>query len=90
MVHKVQKITMGKVVISFDLLRQRSFNYGQMYVAMSRVTSLNRLYLIGKFNLSAVKAVSRTIHEYQRMGNNNQLLPITVPYISHKSLTLFF
>ena len=31
-VHKVQGLSLDKAVISFDLLKQRSFNYGQMYV----------------------------------------------------------
>ena len=46
-VHKVQGLALEKVVISFDLVKQRSFNYEQMYVVLSRVTSLDNLYLIG-------------------------------------------
>ena len=38
-VHKVQGLSLNKIVISFDLLKQKSFNSGQMYVALSRVTS---------------------------------------------------
>ena len=53
--HKVQGLTVEKVVISFDLVKQQSFNYGQMYVALSRVASLDNLYLIGSFTLSAIK-----------------------------------
>lgn len=40
-VHKVQGLTLQNVVISFNLNRQRSFNYGQVYVALSRATSLS-------------------------------------------------
>ena len=44
-VHKAQGLSLEKAVICFDLLKQRSFNNGQMYVALSRVTSLDGLYL---------------------------------------------
>ena len=66
-VHKVQELTLEKVVVSFDLVKQQSFNYGQMYVALRRVTSLDHLYLIGSFTLSAVKVDSRAIYECQRL-----------------------
>ena len=42
-VYKGQGLTLEEVVISFDLIRQKNFNYGQMYAALSRVTSLNGL-----------------------------------------------
>ena len=66
-VHKVQGLTMEKVVVSFDLVKQQSFNYGQMYVALRRATSLDNLFLIGSLILSTVKADSRAIHERQRL-----------------------
>ena len=39
-VHKVQGLSLTSAVVSFDLEKQRSFNEGQMYVALSRVTSI--------------------------------------------------
>ena len=75
-VRKFQVLTLEEVVISFDLIRQKNFNCGQMYVALSIVTSLNGFYLIGAFNLSYIGADPRVIHEYHRMRNeknsNNQ------------------
>ena len=47
-VHKVQRLTLNDVVISFNLPRQRSFNYGQIYVALSRATSLKGIHILGK------------------------------------------
>lgn len=32
-VHKVQRLTLNEVVVSFDLYGQKYFNFGQMYVA---------------------------------------------------------
>ena len=45
-VHKVQGLTLDKVVFSFELFKQRQFNCGQVYVALSRVKSLSQLYLL--------------------------------------------
>ena len=42
-VHEVQGLSLDKIVLILDLLRQRNFNYGQIYVALSRVTSFNAL-----------------------------------------------
>ena len=47
-VHKVQGLTLEKAVVSMNLRKERSFNYGQIYVALSRVTSLNDLYILGE------------------------------------------
>ena len=35
-VHKVQGLSLTSAVVSFDLEKQRSFNEGQMFVALSR------------------------------------------------------
>ena len=48
-VHKVQGLSLSEVVVSFDLDSQKSFNQGQIYVLLSRITSIGRLYLIGKY-----------------------------------------
>ena len=37
-VHKVQGLSLNKVVVGFQLLKQQNFHYGQNYVALSRVT----------------------------------------------------
>lgn len=64
-VHKVQGKQFEKAVISFDLLKQRRFNFGQIYVALSRVTSLNGLFLIGSYNGKAIQSDPRAKCEYQ-------------------------
>ena len=55
-VHKVQGLTLDKVVFSFELFKQRQFNYGQVYVALSRVKSLAQLYLVGDINSAGIRA----------------------------------
>ena len=44
-VHKVQGLSLEKALISFDLIKQRKFNYGQMYVALSRVYNQSRKFI---------------------------------------------
>ena len=70
-VHKVQGLTLNKIVISFDLFKQRSFNYGQIYVALSRATSLQGLRVLGKLEHKQVKADPRVIEEYERLRNTS-------------------
>ena len=46
-VHKVQGLTLPSTVVFFNLNRQRKFSYGQLFVALSRVKSLENLYIDG-------------------------------------------
>ena len=46
-VHKFQVMTLPSIVVSFNLTRQRKFSYGQLYVSLSRVKSLENLYIEG-------------------------------------------
>ena len=56
-VHKVQGKQFKEAVISFQLQKQKRFNYGQMYVGLNRVTSLSGLAILlvnitlGQYNL---------------------------------------
>ena len=54
-------------MVSFDLESQKSFNQGQMYVALSRITSINQLYLIGKYNKAALKVNESAKRDYERL-----------------------
>ena len=63
-VHKVQGLTLENIVVSFDLLIQRSFNYGQVYVALSGVTSLSGLHILGNIQSKHIRADPRVHKEY--------------------------
>ena len=65
--HKVKGLSLNNLVISFELVKQRSFNYGQVCVALSRATSLNGIHVLGKINSKHVKADPRVHKEYQRL-----------------------
>ena len=69
-VHKVQGLSLDRVVVSFDLLKQRAFNHGQIYVALSRARSLQGLFLIGNFGAHTITADNRAKNEYQRLREN--------------------
>ena len=73
-VHKVQGLTLKKVVVSFELLKQRSFNYGQIYVALSLLTSLQGLHILGNIEMKHVKANPKVHQEYERL---REISPIT-------------
>ena len=53
-IYKVQGLSLHCGAISFSLQRQKSFNQGQMYVALSRIRSLENIYLIGKNTPGAI------------------------------------
>ena len=65
-VHKGQGLSLNAGVISFDLERQRLFNQGQMYVALSRVKDFENLPLVGTHNCNAFQANINVTLEYNR------------------------
>ena len=63
-VHKVQGLSLAEGVVSFDLEKQKSFNQRQIYVALSRISSMNKMYLIGSYNKAALKVNESAKKEY--------------------------
>ena len=59
-----------------------------MHVALGKVTSLDSLYLIHAFNLSAIEEDPRAINEDQRLLNERQLSTLTILYTSNNSLKI--
>ena len=60
-VHKVQGLTLQQTVVNSDLLKQKQLNYDQMYVALSRVTSLRSLHLTGEIKAADIRSEPRGI-----------------------------
>lgn len=58
-------MTLQKVVVSCELNRQKSFNYGQLYVALSRATSLNGLHLKGPIDPNIFQANPKVTEHYE-------------------------
>ena len=68
-VHKVHGLSLTSAVVSFDLEKQKSFNEGQMYVALSRITSIDNIFLIGKYNrnfFKVMKVLLLNITDYEK------------------------
>ena len=88
-VHKVQGLTLDQVLISFNLERQRSFGAGQMYVALSRVKSIDDLYFTGEYSHSAFTCSKKVAELYTRLRiKEYQLPPLKDFHISNISLVI--
>ena len=72
-VHKVQGLTL---VVSLNLRKQRYFNYGQIYVALSRATSLQGLHILGEIQSKHIKANPKVNEEYQRLRDSSSYFDI--------------
>ena len=55
-IHKIQGLTMNVGAVGFELYKQKAFNQGQMYSALSRITSLSGLFSTRHFNKSSIRA----------------------------------
>ena len=75
-VHKVQGLTLDNAVISFQLEKQKIFNYGQMYVALSRVKTIDGLYCIGNYNSAAIRCDPKSLLEYEILRESSRMRPI--------------
>ena len=84
-IHKVQSLTLSKVLFSFELFNQRQFNYGQVYVALSRVKSLEQLFIVGELDCSHIRADSRVHAEYDRLRAPE--LVVNIPNIINPAKT---
>ena len=66
-VHKVQGLSLTEGVAIFVFESQKSFNQGQIYVVLSRITSINELYLIEKYTKAALKVNESAKKEYEKL-----------------------
>ena len=75
-IHKVQGLTVNKLVVNVTLKKQRCFGYGQLYVAFSRVTKLTGLFIVGNINKRQIRADQRVTENYEslRSDKKNQAL----------------
>ena len=60
---------MDRILKSCHLNKQRSFNYGQIYVAISRAKTLQGIYTLAKIQHKHVRANPKVHEEYERLRN---------------------
>ena len=83
-VHKVQGLTLHNIVVSLDLNKQRYFNYGQVYVALSRATSLNALHILGTLEHKHIRANPKVQEEYKRLREISKVQQQLTPDLKDK------
>ena len=86
-VHKVQGLSLSDGVISYELQRQKDFNQGQMYVAMSGISKLENMHLIGNYSRNAIKLTKSAKKEYERLYSECLLSPLSFPKANNDTLT---
>lgn len=80
-IHKIQGATLNMAQIDVG---NSIFEYGQTYVAMSRVKSLDGLYL-GDFNPKKIKANPKVLHFYKKIPEIEYVEPDDEEWIEDKS-----
>ena len=88
-VHKVQSLSLRKIVVSLQLSKQRNSNYGKIYVAFSRVTKLEGLHVLGSFTVKAITADSCALEEYNRMQSESSLPVRETEQLKNNYFTIF-
>ena len=72
-IHKVQGLTIPNTVVVLDLKQQKSFNYGQLYIALSRAKFLLGLTIVGNLKKDFVEAHPNVIEilQYERLRSDS-------------------
>ena len=87
--HKVQGLSLTNIVASFQLLKQRNFNYGQTYAALSRIKPPNGLYVLGYFSVNSVRSGPRELeNKHDRMQLESSLSIFETKNLHESSLTV--
>ena len=73
-VHKVQGLTLfNSTVVSLELIKQRSFSSGQIYVALSRSASLSTLNILSDFDPKIIKPNHLALEHYEYLRKEKNL-----------------
>ena len=73
-VHKVQGLTLlNSTVVSLELIKQRSFSPGQIYVALARSTSLSKLNILSDFDPKIIKPNHLALEHYEYLRKEKDL-----------------
>ena len=87
-VHKVPSLSLEQDITDFDLQKQISFGPGQIYNALSRVKTYDKVYCVGEFSKFAIKVNKDALLEYEHLKQNNLFSPIKRNAISGDAVTI--
>ena len=60
-------------VESFDLEKQKTFTQREIFVALSRISRINEIYLIGSYNKAVLKVNESAKKDYKRLRSEGLL-----------------
>ena len=89
-IHKVQGLSLEEGVLNFDLQKKRTFGQGQMYTALSRVSSYDKLFCVGKFEPSSIKVSVSALQEYERLHRNTIFENVGNISVTDDTITIYY
>ena len=69
-IHKVQGLSLEEDVLNFVLQKQRKFGQSQMYTALSRVSTYDKVFCVGKFEPSSTRVNVSALQKYERLQHS--------------------
>ena len=83
---EAQELSIRQIVVIFKLLQKKIFNYGQVYVVLSRVTRFEDLHILIQF-LKNITRNTLALVEYNRYRDNEdtQQDSFTITALNEKS-----
>ena len=79
---------MAEGAVSFNLEKQKSFNQGQIYVALSRISSMNKMYLIGSYNKTTLKVNESAKKQYEKLRSEGLFKSQSHHSVTETSITV--
>ena len=66
-IHKAQNLSLEKSALSFDFQKQGKFWQDQMYKALSRVSSYDKILCVQKFEPLSIKVTVSALQEHEHL-----------------------
>ena len=88
MLHKAQRIRLSKAVVSLNLRKQKVRQPGQVYVALSRITNFERIYLTCSYSRTLIKTNVAGKDEYERLKLHQPYGPSLAKYSEKHSFII--
>ena len=84
----MQGLNVKPAVVSFNLEKHKTFNQGQMYFALARVTETDNLFLIGSYNNHAFQVNRYAASEYNRLRESSSFIQWNTVDVADRCLTI--